>query len=125
MPLLYTCKTKCILALLSLSLILSFYHLIVKAFVIFCGLGINNTMMYNQVKKTWAKQSVALDVSLLPSRKNSTKTRHPTAFDMFTAFISASVWLYWPVPNPQSHYLKQTALCLAPINISAIVNNSF
>lgn len=33
-----------------------------EAFVIFCGLGINNTMMYNQVKKTWAKQSVALDV---------------------------------------------------------------
>ncbi|MEQ2212133.1 Dual 3',5'-cyclic-AMP and -GMP phosphodiesterase 11A, partial [Xenoophorus captivus] len=32
-----------------------------EAFVIFCGLGINNTMMYNQVKKTWAKQSVALD----------------------------------------------------------------
>lgn len=31
--------------------------------MIFCGLGINNTMMYNQVKKTWAKQSVALDVS--------------------------------------------------------------
>ncbi|MBN3297987.1 PDE11 phosphodiesterase, partial [Amia calva] len=27
-----------------------------EAFVIFCGLGINNTMMYNQVKKTWAKQ---------------------------------------------------------------------
>lgn len=35
-----------------------------QAFVIFCGLGINNTMMYNQVKKTWAKQSVALDVGL-------------------------------------------------------------
>ncbi|KPP71282.1 dual 3',5'-cyclic-AMP and -GMP phosphodiesterase 11A-like, partial [Scleropages formosus] len=33
-----------------------------EAFVIFCGLGINNTMMYNQVKKTWAKQSVALDM---------------------------------------------------------------
>ncbi|OCT63627.1 hypothetical protein XELAEV_18044725mg [Xenopus laevis] len=33
-----------------------------KAFVIFCGLGINNTIMYDQVKKSWAKQSVALDV---------------------------------------------------------------
>ncbi|KAG7276015.1 hypothetical protein CRUP_004412, partial [Coryphaenoides rupestris] len=33
-----------------------------EAFVIFCGLGINNTMMYNQVKKMWAKQSVALDM---------------------------------------------------------------
>lgn len=39
--------------------------LCLQAFVIFCGLGINNTMMYNQVKKTWAKQSVALDVRLL------------------------------------------------------------
>ncbi|XP_032814404.1 dual 3',5'-cyclic-AMP and -GMP phosphodiesterase 11A [Petromyzon marinus] len=33
-----------------------------EAFVIFCGLGINNTIMYNQVKKSFAKQSVALDV---------------------------------------------------------------
>ncbi|GAB5575780.1 dual 3' [Prionailurus iriomotensis] len=32
-----------------------------EAFVIFCGLGINNTIMYDQVKKSWAKQSVALD----------------------------------------------------------------
>ncbi|MGH0138546.1 UNVERIFIED_CONTAM: hypothetical protein FKN15_038812 [Acipenser sinensis] len=38
-----------------------------EAFVIFCGLGINNTMMYNQVKKTWAKQSVALDAAKIPS----------------------------------------------------------
>lgn len=30
--------------------------------MIFCGLGINNTIMYDQVKKSWAKQSVALDV---------------------------------------------------------------
>lgn len=37
---------------------------VLQAFVIFCGLGINNTMMYNQVKLTWAKQSVALDVSI-------------------------------------------------------------
>lgn len=41
----------------SACLLLSF-----QAFVIFCGLGINNTIMYDQVKKSWAKQSVALDV---------------------------------------------------------------
>lgn len=35
-----------------------------QAFVIFCGLGINNTIMYDQVKKSWAKQSVALDVRM-------------------------------------------------------------
>ncbi|XP_032903708.1 dual 3',5'-cyclic-AMP and -GMP phosphodiesterase 11A-like [Amblyraja radiata] len=33
-----------------------------EAFVIFCGLGINNTLMYNEVKKSWAKQAVALDL---------------------------------------------------------------
>uniref|UniRef100_UPI00358DD9A3 dual 3',5'-cyclic-AMP and -GMP phosphodiesterase 11A n=1 Tax=Myxine glutinosa TaxID=7769 RepID=UPI00358DD9A3 len=33
-----------------------------EAFVIFCGLGINNTIMYNEVKKSLAKQSVALDM---------------------------------------------------------------
>ncbi|XP_069770242.1 dual 3',5'-cyclic-AMP and -GMP phosphodiesterase 11A-like isoform X2 [Narcine bancroftii] len=33
-----------------------------EAFVIFCGLGINNTIMYNEVKKSWAKQTVALDL---------------------------------------------------------------
>jgi len=38
--------------------------------VIFCGLGINNTIMYDQVKKSWAKQSVALDVRTL-TRKPS------------------------------------------------------
>ncbi|KAE8299293.1 Dual 3',5'-cyclic-AMP and -GMP phosphodiesterase 11A [Larimichthys crocea] len=37
-----------------------------EAFVIFCGLGINNTIMYDQVKKSWAKQSVALDAANIP-----------------------------------------------------------
>eukprot|EP00063_Salmo_salar_P028399 XP_014003234.1 PREDICTED: dual 3',5'-cyclic-AMP and -GMP phosphodiesterase 11A-like [Salmo salar] len=47
-----------------------------EAFVIFCGLGINNTMMYNQVKKTWAKQSVALDVSIDSLRPKWSKVVH-------------------------------------------------
>ena len=41
--------------------------------MIFCGLGINNTIMYDQVKKSWAKQSVALDV-----RHTHTFTHSPT-----------------------------------------------
>uniref|UniRef100_A0A8D0L4N8 Phosphodiesterase n=1 Tax=Sphenodon punctatus TaxID=8508 RepID=A0A8D0L4N8_SPHPU len=43
---------------------ISGFHIrsVLCAFVIFCGLGINNTIMYDQVKKSWAKQSVALDV---------------------------------------------------------------
>ena len=44
--------------------------------MIFCGLGINNTMMYNQVKKTWAKQSVALDVSIDRLRPKWSKVVH-------------------------------------------------
>ncbi len=49
--------------------------------MIFCGLGINNTMMYNQVKKTWAKQSVALDVRLTPQLPlNIPRQRRTQAF---------------------------------------------
>ncbi|KAI8497107.1 hypothetical protein Bbelb_250560, partial [Branchiostoma belcheri] len=33
-----------------------------KAFAIFCGLGINNTLMYSEITKAMAKQSVALEV---------------------------------------------------------------
>lgn len=55
-----------------LPLLLSF-----QAFVIFCGLGINNTIMYDQVKKSWAKQSVALDVR---ARKPPSVTFYLLAF---------------------------------------------
>lgn len=65
----YSCSIKTLSSLLhrinlipNLLSCVCFFFLCVQAFVIFCGLGINNTMMYNQVKKTWAKQSVALDV---------------------------------------------------------------
>eukprot|EP00058_Branchiostoma_floridae_P017511 XP_002602999.1 hypothetical protein BRAFLDRAFT_84734 [Branchiostoma floridae] len=33
-----------------------------EAFAIFCGLGINNTLMYSEITKAMAKQSVALEV---------------------------------------------------------------
>ena len=33
-----------------------------QAFTIFCGLGINNTLMYNEVAKAMARQKVALEV---------------------------------------------------------------
>ncbi|XP_071789345.1 dual 3',5'-cyclic-AMP and -GMP phosphodiesterase 11A-like [Asterias amurensis] len=33
-----------------------------EAFTIFCGLGINNTLMYNEVAKAMARQKVALEV---------------------------------------------------------------
>ena len=34
-----------------------------QAFTIFCGLGINNCLLYDEVSKAAAKQAVALDVS--------------------------------------------------------------
>ena len=37
----------------------------VQAFAIFCGLGIHNTMMYEQACKLLAKQTVAMEVSCL------------------------------------------------------------
>ncbi|KAK4325067.1 hypothetical protein Pmani_004338, partial [Petrolisthes manimaculis] len=33
-----------------------------EAFTIFCGLGINNTMMYNELEKAMARQKVAIEV---------------------------------------------------------------
>ncbi|XP_015277927.1 PREDICTED: dual 3',5'-cyclic-AMP and -GMP phosphodiesterase 11A [Gekko japonicus] len=46
-----------------------------EAFVIFCGLGINNTIMYDQVNKSWAKQSVALDALRYHSSCNNQSPR--------------------------------------------------
>ena len=37
-------------------------ELLFEAFCIFCGLGINNTMIYNQLEKSMAEKSVALEV---------------------------------------------------------------
>ncbi|XP_045114514.1 dual 3',5'-cyclic-AMP and -GMP phosphodiesterase 11A-like isoform X2 [Portunus trituberculatus] len=34
-----------------------------EAFTIFCGLGINNTLMYNELEKAMARQKVAIEVS--------------------------------------------------------------
>ena len=34
-----------------------------QAFAIFCGLGIHNTMIYDQMAKAKAKQQVAIEVS--------------------------------------------------------------
>ncbi len=35
-----------------------------QAFTIFCGLGINNCLLYDEVAKASAKQTVALEVSV-------------------------------------------------------------
>ena len=37
-------------------------ELLFEAFCIFCGLGINNTLIYNQLEKSMAEKSVALEV---------------------------------------------------------------
>lgn len=39
-----------------------------EAFAIFCGLGIQNTQMYEAVERAMAKQEVTLEVSFSPSR---------------------------------------------------------
>ena len=38
-------------------------HLLQQAFTIFCGLGINNCLLYDEVARAAAKQAVALEVS--------------------------------------------------------------
>jgi cellobiose-specific phosphotransferase system component IIB len=40
----------------------SFRLPLLQAIVLFCGLGINNTMLYDQMAKAKAKQQVALEV---------------------------------------------------------------
>lgn len=73
--------------------------------MIFCGLGINNTMMYNQVKKTWAKQSVALDVStsIRPLFIKDHCGRHKTAFFFSFFFVTFSELQDLPI---QSFFLQ-------------------
>jgi len=39
------------------------FFLFPQAFAIFCGLGIHNTMIYDQMAKAKAKQQVAIEVS--------------------------------------------------------------
>ena len=36
--------------------------IVFQAFAIFCGLGINNCMLYDEVTRSAAKQAVALEV---------------------------------------------------------------
>ncbi|KAK3568507.1 hypothetical protein QTP86_008603 [Hemibagrus guttatus] len=52
-----------------------------EAFVIFCGLGINNTIMYDQVKKSWAKQSVALDCNKVASQNAQVQNLNEQSVD--------------------------------------------
>ena len=44
-------------------LILISHIIIFQAFTIFCGLGINNCMLYDELARSAAKQTVALEVS--------------------------------------------------------------
>ncbi len=49
-----------------------------EAFAIFCGLGIQNTQMYETVERAMAKQEVTLEVSLI-----HTHTHTPTHYTFF------------------------------------------
>lgn len=45
------------------SVVLNLVLCIPQAFAIFCGLGIHNTMIYDQMAKAKAKQQVAIEVT--------------------------------------------------------------
>lgn len=62
-----------------------------EAFCIFCGLGINNTLMYNQLEKSMAEKSVALEVlsyhATCPrSELELFRNRYPN-FDNFSSVV--------------------------------------
>ena len=94
-----------------------------QAFVIFCGLGINNTMMYNQVKKTWAKQSVALDVSHYHCCCRTFLVLHLHLSQCIFIYRLYRLNLQCPILSLHM-YFQPTVICLPTINISAILNNS-
>ncbi|TRY93296.1 hypothetical protein DNTS_010852 [Danionella cerebrum] len=83
------------------------------AFVIFCGLGINNTMMYNQVKKTWAKQSVALDAAKIPlSTELGIDEFHFNDFSLDTdGMITASLRMFLELGVVQKFKIDYEVLC--------------
>ncbi|KAF3839848.1 hypothetical protein F7725_018565 [Dissostichus mawsoni] len=84
-----------------------------EAFVIFCGLGINNTMMYNQVKKTWAKQSVALDAAKIPlSSELGIDEFHFNDFSLDNdAMITASLRMFLELGVVQKFKIDYEVLC--------------
>ncbi|TKS81966.1 Dual 3',5'-cyclic-AMP and -GMP phosphodiesterase 11A [Collichthys lucidus] len=84
-----------------------------EAFVIFCGLGINNTMMYNQVKKTWAKQSVALDAAKIPlSSELGIDEFHFNDFSLDNdAMITASLRMFLEFGVVQKFKIDYEVLC--------------
>ena len=61
-----------------------------QAFVIFCGLGMHNTMMYDQMAKAKAKQQVALEVShpwIVGERGRGFHRRFPEIMRVFICLI--------------------------------------
>ncbi|KAL4840509.1 hypothetical protein H8958_001521 [Nasalis larvatus] len=90
-----------------------------EAFVIFCGLGINNTIMYDQVKKSWAKQSVALDVSTVFMSANiplvSELAIDDIHFDDFSldvdAMITAALRMFMELGMVQKFKIDYETLC--------------
>ncbi|MBZ3885093.1 Dual 3',5'-cyclic-AMP and -GMP phosphodiesterase 11A [Sciurus carolinensis] len=84
-----------------------------EAFVIFCGLGINNTIMYDQVKKSWAKQSVALDAANIPLV--SELAIDDIHFDDFSldvdAMITAALRMFMELGMVQKFKIDYETLC--------------
>uniref|UniRef100_A0A1A8GSF5 Phosphodiesterase 11a, like n=1 Tax=Nothobranchius korthausae TaxID=1143690 RepID=A0A1A8GSF5_9TELE len=115
-----------------------------EAFVIFCGLGINNTMMYNQVKKTWAKQSVALDMlsyhatcskvevdrlkaaKIPPSSELGIDEFHFNDFSLDNdAMITASLRMFLELGVIQKFKIDYEVLCRWLLTVAELVTSEF
>ena len=62
-----------------------------EAFAIFCGLGIQNTQMYETVERAMAKQEITLEVSFVQNSYNYTLHKIVTKNATSQCFISASI----------------------------------
>lgn len=87
--------------------------------MIFCGLGINNTIMYDQVKKSWAKQSVALDVRARFLCIHLYLQKHCYANSLTCLFCACESYrIYFSVS-----FTITASLLYVPINISSGVTH--
>lgn len=64
-----------------------------EAFVIFCGLGIQNTQMYEAVERAMAKQMVTLEVGT--KLAGSGLLCHVWGFSFQTAVHGLWFWSFW------------------------------
>ena len=61
-----------------------------QAFAIFCGMGINNSRMYEQVVKAMARQSIALDILAYHTSASVEEVQRLKVFLIYFVFLTVT-----------------------------------